>query len=54
MSALGQKRTWAAQKVMSALHPKADMGGAARDVRYRPKADIPRVFSFLTGFDQNL
>jgi hypothetical protein len=40
MSALGQKQTYAAQKVMSALHPKADTGGAARDVRFGPKADI--------------
>ena len=28
------------QKVMSALHPKADMCGATRDVRFVPKADI--------------
>src|SRR6185437_4655236 len=28
------------QTVMSALTPKADMCGAARDVRYGPKADI--------------
>jgi hypothetical protein len=27
-------------KVMSALPPKADMCGAASDVRYWPKADI--------------
>ena len=33
MSALGQKQTCAAQKVMSALPPKADMCGAIRDVR---------------------
>ena len=33
MSALGQKQTCAAQKVMSALPPKADMCGATRDVR---------------------
>jgi hypothetical protein len=33
MSALGQKQTFAPQKVMSALPPKADMCGAARDVR---------------------
>jgi hypothetical protein len=26
--------------VMSALPPKADMCGAARDVRFGPKADI--------------
>jgi hypothetical protein len=40
MSALGQKHTFAPQKVMSALPPKADMCGAARDVRYGPKADM--------------
>jgi hypothetical protein len=40
MSALGQKRTFALQKVMSALPLKADMCGAARDVRFGPKADI--------------
>ena len=39
MSALGQKRTCAAQKVMSALTPKADMCGATRDVCFVPKAD---------------
>ena len=40
MSALGQKQTCAAQKVMSALPPKADMCGATRDVRFVPIADI--------------
>ena len=40
MSALGQKQTCAAQKVMSALPPKADMCGAKRDVRLVPIADI--------------
>ena len=40
MSALGQKQTCAAQKVMSALPPKADMCGAKRDVRFVPIADI--------------
>ena len=40
MSALGQKRTFAVQKGMSALPPKADMCGATRDVRYGPTADI--------------
>jgi hypothetical protein len=40
MSALGQKQTFALQKSMSALSPKADMCGAARDVRFGPKADI--------------
>jgi hypothetical protein len=33
MSALGQKQTCAAQKVMSALPPKADIPRAERDVR---------------------
>ena len=40
MSALGQEQTCAAQKVMSALHPKADMCGATTDVRFVPIADI--------------
>ena len=40
MSALGQKQTCAAQKVMSALPPKADMCGAKANVRFVPKADI--------------
>jgi hypothetical protein len=40
MSALGQKQTFAPQKVMSALPPKADMCGATRDVRFGPKATI--------------
>src|SRR6187200_2499670 len=39
MSALGQKQTCAAQKVMSALPPKADICGATRDVRFVPEAD---------------
>jgi hypothetical protein len=41
MSALGHKRTCAAQKGMSALAPKADMCGATRDVRFVPEADMP-------------
>jgi hypothetical protein len=40
MSALGQKQTFASQKVMSALPPKADMCAATGDVRYGPKADM--------------
>ena len=40
MSALGQKRTFAVQKGMSALPPKADMCGATRNVRFVPIADI--------------
>jgi hypothetical protein len=40
MSALGHKRTFAVQYPMSALPPKADMCGAARDVRFGSLADI--------------
>src|SRR5262249_54642016 len=40
VSALGQKQTFAPQKVMSALPPKADMCSAPSDVRFGPKADI--------------
>ena len=40
MSALGQKQTFALQKGMSALPPKADMCSALADVRFGPKADI--------------
>ena len=36
MSALGHKRTFAVQNVMSALPPKADMCGATRHVRFVP------------------
>ena len=39
-SALGQKQTCAAQKVMSALPPKADMCRALAHVRFVPIADI--------------
>jgi hypothetical protein len=42
MSALGQKQTCALQTVMSALPPKADMCGAARDVRFGPIADMTK------------
>jgi hypothetical protein len=40
MSALGQKQTCAAQKVMSALPPKADICSAALYVRFVPIADM--------------
>ena len=40
MSALGQKQTCAAQKLMSALPPKADMCGALAPVRFVLIADI--------------
>jgi hypothetical protein len=49
MSALGQKQTCAAHKVMSALTPKADMCGALADVCFVPKADIPSLFDHLVG-----
>ena len=39
MSALGQKRTYAPQKAMSALPPKADKCGARGYVCFGPKAD---------------
>jgi len=35
MSALGQKQTFAPQKVMSALPPKADICSGPVHVRYR-------------------
>ena len=40
MSAMGHKRTFAVQNVMSALPPKADMCSATRYVRFVPIADI--------------
>ena len=40
MSALGHKQTFAVQKGMSALPPKADMCSATRYVRFVPIADI--------------
>ena len=40
MSALDHKRTFAVQKSMSALPPKADMCGATSDVRFVPIADV--------------
>ena len=49
MSALGQKRTYAAQKGMSALPPKADMCGANRNVRYVPIADMLTLFDDIVG-----
>jgi hypothetical protein len=45
MSTLGHKRTFAPQKVMSALPPKADMCGATSDVCYGPKADMMPGYS---------
>ena len=40
LSALGQKQTCAAQNVMSALRPKADMCSANRHVCFGPIADM--------------
>jgi hypothetical protein len=40
MSAMGHKRTFAAQKGMSALPPKADICSATRYVRFVPIADM--------------
>jgi hypothetical protein len=49
MSALGHKRTFAMLQPMSALHPKADICGAARDVRFGPIADIANLFDYFVG-----
>ena len=53
MSALGHKRTFAVQKGMSALPPKADMCSATRDVRFVPIADScmqqTSLFDHLVG-----
>jgi len=40
MSALGQKRTFAVQKEMSAITPKADICSAQAHIRFVPIADI--------------
>jgi hypothetical protein len=47
MSALGHKRTFAPQTVMSALPPKADICSALAHVRFGPKADIGCLFDHL-------
>ena len=50
MSALGHKRTYAVQKGMSALPPKADMCSAQAHVCFVPKADIGlRSLYYLGG-----
>ena len=43
MSPSGHERTFAAQKDMSALPPKADMCSATRYVRFVPRADIAEL-----------
>src|SRR6476620_9419281 len=52
MSALGHKRTYAAQPVMSALPPKADMCSAMPYVCFGPKADIGVLFDHLVCTQQ--
>jgi hypothetical protein len=49
MSALGQKQTFASQKAMSALPPKADMCGVASDVRFGPIEVMRALFDHLVG-----
>ena len=53
MSALGQKRSYAVQKAMSALlsiaTAKADMCGAVAHVCQVPIADIGSLFDHLVG-----
>jgi hypothetical protein len=54
MSALGQKRTFAPQTVMSAISPKADMCGATTDVCFGPEADIGRrLFNHIISGQKN-
>jgi hypothetical protein len=48
MSALGQKQTFAPQKIMSALPPKADMCSALAHVCFGPIADI-EIFTSVEG-----
>jgi hypothetical protein len=49
MSALGQKQTYALQKAMSALLPKADMCSALAHVCFGPKADIKSLPDHIAG-----
>jgi hypothetical protein len=54
MSALGQKRTFAVRKAMSALPPKADMCSALAYVCFGPIADIkPFIRSLALGDHQH-
>jgi hypothetical protein len=43
MSVLGQKQTFAVQKGMSALPPKADIRRRLFDIRFVPIADIAKL-----------
>jgi hypothetical protein len=49
MSALGHKRTFLVQNIMSALHLKADMCSALGDVGFLPKADIAPLLDQLVS-----
>jgi hypothetical protein len=46
---LGQKQTFAPQKVMSALAPKADICSAPAHVRLGPIADLSSLLDNLVG-----
>jgi hypothetical protein len=50
MSALGQKQTFAPQKSMSALPPKADKCGAVGDVGFGPIADVAGLVGGYEAF----
>jgi hypothetical protein len=47
MSALGHKRTWRCQIVMSALPPKADIRPRDQDICFGPKADSCTANKFM-------
>ena len=52
MSALGHKRTFAVQNVMSALPPKADINRGDRYVCF--VADIGHSFDYLVGAGEQI
>jgi hypothetical protein len=52
MSALGHKQTYAVQKAMSALPPRADMCSAIHHVCFGPIADITLFDHFVSTGDQ--
>jgi hypothetical protein len=47
MFALGQKQTFAPQKAMSALPPKADMCGVLANVRFGSEADMCSALAYV-------
>ena len=49
MSALGHKRTYAVQKGMSALPPKADIDWKLSHVHFVPIADIALPLAIFAG-----